>query len=64
MNMKTDNENFKWGLFYFNRKDSRIFVPKGHYLRGWTLNFANPFSYFVLSLLVVVFVLIKYYSKT
>ena len=26
--MIDDPMNYKWGIFYFNRKDSRIVVPK------------------------------------
>jgi uncharacterized membrane protein len=46
--MNTNPENYKWGLFYFNREDRRIFVPKINQWMGWTLNFANPFSYIIL----------------
>jgi uncharacterized membrane protein len=42
--MRNDPENYKWGIFYFNPKDSRFFVPKRNYWMGWTLNFANPYS--------------------
>jgi len=33
------------GLFYVNRKDSRIFVPKIYPSMGWTLNLANPYAW-------------------
>lgn len=46
--MRNDPENYKWGIFYFNSKDPRILVPKRNRLMGWTLNFANPYSYFIL----------------
>lgn len=52
--MKTDNKfndpmdrnpaNWR-GVFYYNPKDSRIRVPKQDPMRGWTLNFANPYAY-------------------
>jgi len=41
-------ENYKWGIFYFNRKDHRILVPKRINMMGWTLNFANIYTYFLL----------------
>ena len=46
--MKTNPEYYKWGLFYFNREDPRIFVPKVNRLMGWTLNFARPESYIII----------------
>ena len=39
-----DPANWKWGLFYFNKKDTRIFPPKRIKYLGWTVNFANPWS--------------------
>ena len=44
---------WKWGIFYFNPADSRIFVPKRIESLGWTLNFARPGT----SLLILVFIL-------
>ncbi len=61
--MENHSDKFKWGLFYFDREDQRIFVSKGHWLRGWTLNFGNRFSYFILSLIVVIVVLINYFTQ-
>lgn len=34
------------GPFYINRKDPRLLVPKYNPMMGWTLNFANPYTYF------------------
>ena len=50
-----DLNNWK-GPFYFNRRDSRILVPKFNPLMGWTLNFASPYSY--ISLLAIVLIII------
>ena len=47
-NMNNDHENYKWGLFYWNPKDTRVFVPKRIRQFGWTLNFANPVSYLII----------------
>jgi uncharacterized membrane protein len=38
-----DPKNWKLGVFYFNRKDKRLFPVKRFY-GGWTINFANPYS--------------------
>ncbi|MEP7195408.1 MAG: DUF5808 domain-containing protein [Saprospiraceae bacterium] len=35
--------NWRWGVFYFNKEDKRLFPPKRSYT-GWTINFANPMS--------------------
>jgi uncharacterized membrane protein len=42
--MLNDPKNWK-GLIYFNRNDSRLWVPKIAPSFGWTLNFANPYAY-------------------
>jgi uncharacterized membrane protein len=46
--MRNDPENYKWGIFYFNPKDPRILVPKRNRMMGWTMNFANPYSYLII----------------
>ena len=52
-----DLRGYKWGLFYANRDDSRIFVPKSNPWMGWTLNFANPYSYIVLAGIILIIVI-------
>jgi uncharacterized membrane protein len=47
-NMRRDPENYVWGIFYFNRKDSRVLLPKRNNWRGWTLNFASLYTYLIL----------------
>jgi len=37
-----DPKNYKLGVLYINKADSRIFVPK-RYGMGYTLNFAKPY---------------------
>lgn len=51
--MINDPMNYKWGVFYFNRKDPRIVVPKRHKMMGWTLNFAHR-NYFLILLGIIV----------
>jgi len=54
--MINDPINYKWGIFYFNRKDSRVVVPKRSKMMGWTLNFGNIYAYLlILSLILVAF---------
>ena len=36
-----DPNNWKWGMFYYNKDDKRIFPPKNPEWMGVTVNFAN-----------------------
>ena len=51
--MSDDLSNYKWGIFYFNPQDERVFVQKRNKWMGWTLNFANPYSYLVILGIIV-----------
>ena len=46
--MSNDPANYKWGIFYFNPKYSRIIVPKYTKMMGWTFNFAKSTSYLII----------------
>lgn len=62
--MNINPENYKWGLFYFNRGDSRIFVPKMISRTGWTLNFARPESYIIIvAFFVIMFIISNVLDK-
>jgi uncharacterized membrane protein len=50
-----DPGNWKWGLFYYNKNDKRIFPPKRLKYLGWTINFANPYSILAYVLLLILF---------
>ncbi len=63
--MKTNSENRNYelmhknpnnwrGIFYVNRKDPRIFVPKINPALGWTMNFGNPYTYALLVSVVLI----------
>ena len=56
--MIEDPANYKWGLFYFNRADKRIIVPKRLKMMGWTLNFANFYTYVILLLIIAVAIIV------
>jgi uncharacterized membrane protein len=56
--MRGESSSWK-GPFYFNKKDPRIIVPKMNMAMGWTLNFANPYSYIGLAVLFAVIAVIK-----
>ena len=47
-----DPSNWILGMFYFNKKDKRLFPPKRLAYLGWTINFANPLS--VLAILAII----------
>lgn len=39
-----DLKNWKLGILYYKKHDSRLFPPKRMRGFGWTVNFANPYS--------------------
>ena len=62
-NKRTNPEYYKWGIFYFNPQDSRIIFPKRIPWMGWTLNFANLWSYIIILGIIGCAVLIGYLDK-
>lgn len=52
---------WKFGLFYFNPADPRIFVPKANGL-GITLNFGHPVSWIMLAV-ILLFVVVTAYLR-
>ncbi|HZE30886.1 MAG TPA: DUF5808 domain-containing protein [Actinoallomurus sp.] len=53
---RDDDRNYRWGLFYFNRDDPSLLVPKRFGI-GWTLNLARPGTWLIFGVLVVVAVI-------
>jgi uncharacterized membrane protein len=53
-----DNSFWRWGVFYFNPKDKRIFPPKRLPALGWTINFGNPLSIIAFMVLIVLLLLL------
>ena len=49
---------YKLGIFYFNPKDSRVFVPK-RFGWGWTFNFAKFWTYLILIAFVAFIILLR-----
>ncbi len=43
------------GVFYFNRKDPRLTVPKLSGL-GWTFNFASIYTWLLLAAIILILV--------
>jgi len=51
--MSRNSGNWK-GMFYVNRKDPRILVPKMNPALGWTLNFGHPVAWIaILAILAI-----------
>ena len=46
------DKNWKWGIFYINRNNPEILVPK-RYGIGYTLNFGNSWSWGALALILI-----------
>lgn len=61
--MINDLMNYKWGVFYFNRKDPRFMVPKRNKMMGWTLNFAHRNYLLILISLIALSLIIGWLSN-
>lgn len=57
--MSRNPDNWK-GIFYVNRKDPRILVPKLNPSLGWTLNFGNIYAYIGLLAILLLIVAFQY----
>jgi uncharacterized membrane protein len=54
---RQDPDNW-YGIFYFCRKDPRLFVPKLNLQLGQTINFANPYAWlFIVMIMIIIFLL-------
>lgn len=64
-NKKSINDShWKFGIFYYNKDDKRIFPPKKRKYLGWTINFANPYSIIaMIGLFILVYLISKYIIK-
>lgn len=60
--MSNNPSNWK-GMFYVNRKDPRILVPKIQPTLGWTLNFGHRISYLIIALFVVAIIAAVLFSR-
>lgn len=58
-----DPTNWKWGIFYFNKKDKRLFPPKKIKALGWTVNFSNPLSISALFVITAIILVLSNYLK-
>jgi uncharacterized membrane protein len=58
-----DPANWRMGVFYYNKKDKRIFPPKRIQGLGWTINFANPVSIVVILGIIGLIVVVSLFFK-
>ena len=63
-NWSKDPKNWKFGVFYFNKEDKRIFPPKRIDWMGFTLNFANPKSILAFLIMIAFFSFVVYMITT
>lgn len=59
-----DPNNWKWGSFYYNKEDNRLFPPKRIPWMGWTINFANWKSIGAFVLLFGIILLLLWNKKS
>ena len=57
--MHNDPANWKFGVFYFNKNDRRLFPPKRISSMGWTVNFANLLSILAMFVLIVIIIIVS-----
>jgi len=57
-----DDIHWKLGFIYYNPDDTKVLVRK-RYGIGWTLNFANIWSYVLIAVLVFILYVIKHYVR-
>jgi len=64
--MKTnpnDPSNWKYGIFYYNKNDKRLWVPKRIPEMGITVNFANRYSHLVIGGILLVVVILSIFRN-
>jgi uncharacterized membrane protein len=54
-----DPTNWKLGIFYYNKADDRMLLPKRTKLMGWTLNFARWQTWIIMAMLIITIVLLN-----
>jgi uncharacterized membrane protein len=64
MNEPLNNpDKYKWGIFYYDPDDSRVFVPKNIQWLGYTVNFGNPITYLVLATFIALAIFVGTLDK-
>jgi uncharacterized membrane protein len=50
---RNDPDNWVLGVFYFNKNDKRLLLPKRNPAFGITINFANPQTYLFIAAFIL-----------
>ena len=50
---RNDPDNWVLGVFYFNKNDKRLLLPKRNPAFGITINFANPKAYLFIAAFIL-----------
>jgi len=59
IDIRHSNQNNWKGIFYFNKKDARVFLPKRNPNLGYTVNYGNKYTYILLFCIILFFVLLS-----
>ena len=54
-----DPNNWRFGIFYFNKEDKRLLPPKRQEWMGWTVNLANFKSILLLVGIILFFIILN-----
>ena len=57
--MVDNPENYKLHIFYYNKKDPRVRIPKRYRYFGWTINFARPYVWWCIGIIVAIVIVAK-----
>jgi uncharacterized membrane protein len=58
--MNDNSENYKWGFLFYDPEDPRVIVPKRLKYFGWSLNFANPWTYVIIFGYILLMVFMRF----
>jgi uncharacterized membrane protein len=61
--MRNNPDHYKWGIFYYNPDDSRVILPKRNQWMGWTLNFANLWTYVIILFFIGFVIMMSFLGK-
>jgi uncharacterized membrane protein len=63
---RKDPGNWKWGVFYYNAVDKRVFVSKRAPFFGVTVNFAHPYTFRTITIMIIIaafFICLKVFKE-
>lgn len=54
---RLEKQHYWKGIFYVNKNDNRLFLPKQNANMGYTLNFGNKYSYVFIATIILFIIL-------